>query len=260
MLDHEAHRADQLARIAEWARGLPPGAVISHQSAALVHGLPVYAIPAQVKVSGAKLRSTATSDLHVHRAGIRPRDVTVVDGIPVTSLARTTIDVARRVPFGAGLMTADGALRAGCPRRDLQDVLRHQWTWPGVRNAMPVVRHANGRSESALESYVRSRLILLGLPDPTVQFNVYGRFGWVARADLGWERYRLVGEADGKVKYRDPDEVRKEKKRQEAIEEAGFAVIRWDWHQAHAADGEFEARFWRKLRQGHLMWVLARIA
>jgi very-short-patch-repair endonuclease len=260
MLDHEAHRADHLARIAEWARGLPPGAFISHQSAALVHGLPVYAIPAQVKVSGAKLRSTATSDLHVHRAGLRPQDVAVVDGIPVTSLARTTIDVARRTTFDRALMTADGALRAGCRRRDLEDVLRHQWTWPGVRHAMPVVRHANGRSESALESYVRSRVVLLRLPEPTVQFPVYGELGWIAQADLGWGRYRLVGEADGKVKYRDPDEVAKEKRRQEAIEEAGFAVIRWDWQQAHAPDVQFEARFWRKLRQGHLMWVLAKIA
>ena len=76
-----------------------------------------------------------------------------------------------------------------------------------------------------------------------------GASGWVARSDFLWEAYRVVGEADGKVKYLQ-DELWAEKQRQDDIEDADYEVIRWIWRTAHASDAEFTARLMRKLERG----------
>ena len=51
------------------------------------------------------------------------------------------------------------------------------------------------------------------------------------RSDFVWLAYRVVGEADGRVKYTDPrdpaEALVKEKARQLRIEELGFVVVRW---------------------------------
>jgi hypothetical protein len=233
MNEHDVRRGQHLDRARLLAAGLPAETGFSHETAAMFRGLATYGIPAQLRVTGTKVRAVRTSDLHVHRAGLRDTDVTYVDGLPVTSLARTAVDIGRSVDFAAALVTADAALRAGASRGQMQEVLRHQWTWPRVRHAMPVVRHADARSESPAESVVRSRFITRGLPMPQLQHNVFDGPTWIARTDFYWEEFGLVGEVDGRVKYVE-DELRQEKLRQESIEDAAPGVIRWTWAQAHA--------------------------
>lgn len=246
-------RADHAARAAALGVQLPADAVISHESAAILLGLPTYDVPAAVRVTRTRGHGARTSDVHVHRAQLRPRDRGLAEGIPVTTAPRTAIDLARRLPFGQALVTADAVLRAGTARGSLQDVLRHQWTWPRVRRAMPVVRLADPRSESALESWTRSRIISLGLPSPHLQQNVHAENGtWVARVDFLFPEHGVVGEADGRVKYL-ADELWAEKQRQDDIEDAGFEVIRWIWRTAHAPDEEFARRLLRKLHRGRLL-------
>ena len=247
--EFEAQRLDYLERIRRLAASLPADAVISHESAAVVHDFPVYRLPPAVKVTRTRGRGVRTSDVHVHIAQLRPWDIGMVGDIPVTSGARTTLDLARRLPFLEGLVVADGALRRGVMRARLADALRHQWNWPGVRPATVVVRHANALAESALESVVRGRIILLKLPVPNLQINIRGEKGWIGRVDFDFAAYNTVGEADGRVKYL-ADELWAEKIRQEALEDTGRAVIRWRWQQAHASDREFADRLWRRLNRG----------
>ena len=249
MTDHELRRLEHRERALELGSHLPPDAALSAESAAIVSGLATYDIPAAVRVTQTRSQGFRTSDVHVLRAGLRLHDITVVDGVPVTSMARTVIDLGRRLPFGQALVTADAALRAGTSRRQLQDVLRHQWTWPMVRHAMPVMRWADGRSESALESWTRSRFIVLRLPMPQLQRNIFDHGRWVARSDFLFEEYDVVGEADGRVKYL-TDELWAEKQRQDDIEDAGYEVIRWIWRTAHAPDEDFAKRLLRKLDRG----------
>jgi hypothetical protein len=258
MSDYEAQREAHAEHAIALGWGLPADAVISHESAAVLHGLPTYAIPSAVRVTRIRGNGVRTSDVHVHRATLRPRDRAIADGLPVTSMARTVVDLGRRLPFGAALVTADAALRAGLRLPELEDVLRHQWTWPRVRHAMPVVRQADGRSESPLESFTRSRFITLGLPLPTLQRNVVGASGWVARSDFLWEQYGVVGEADGRIKYL-ADELWAEKQRQDDIEDAGYEVIRWIWRTAHAPDDEFARRLRRKFERGLALRTLRRV-
>lgn len=257
MDEFELRRQDHLDRVRRLAASLPDGTCISHASAALALGLPLYAMPSAVVVTRDRGRGARTSDVHVHVAQLRAADVVEVDGIPVTSPARTVVDLARRLPFMAGLVVADGAMRRGVTRRGFSDTLRHQWTWPGVRHAAIAVRHADPRAETALESVVRARVILLRLPIPRLQVNIFGESGWVGRVDFDWEAYGVVGEADGRIKYLE-DELWREKVRQDELEDAGREVIRWTWRTAHAPDAEFRARLLRKFERGRHMRALRR--
>jgi very-short-patch-repair endonuclease len=65
--------------------------------------------------------------------------------------------------------------------------------------------------------------------------------GTIGRVDFLWRVPRVIGEADGRVRYRD-NELWREKLRQERLEEAGFVVLRWTWAQAHAPDAAFRER------------------
>lgn len=254
MYPPESQRLAHLERALRLGRELPEDAAVSHESAAIVWGLPTFDVPAAVSATRTRGRPVRTSDLVLYVAGLRPWDVTVVNGCPVTSLARTAVDVARRRPFLHALMVADAALARRVSRSQLQDVLRHQWNWPRVRHAMPVVREADARSESPLESWVRGRCILLDLPRPQAQVRL-PRESPIARVDFWWEEFNLFGEADGRLKYLNvPDEIDDalvaEKDRHDALYDAGLEGIRWRWRQALVPDDVFADRLLRAMRRG----------
>ena len=116
---------------------------------------------------------------------------------------------------------------------------------PGSRSASRVVAAADERSESVGES--RSRVILhrWKLAPSALQFEVRSDAGLVvARTDFAWEEERLVGEFDGRVKYgrllrpgQDAgDAVFEEKRREDAIRDERWGVVRWVWADLQRPD------------------------
>src|SRR5439155_23953339 len=103
---------------------------------------------------------------HVAVADLPPSHVTAMTGAPMTTPARTVIDIARSRPFAEALVLADAAMRRGVSRGELERLVAQHGNWPGMRSAQQVVRWADERSESPCESVVRARFILLGLPLP----------------------------------------------------------------------------------------------
>jgi len=219
---------------------LADGAVVSHVSAAVLHGLPVWTDNldrvhvTRTRSNGGRLRRL----VHVHAAALQSDDVIRVDGRVVTSLARTVIDLARTLPFERAVAAGDGALRRGLTRARLDEALQQAARWPGARQARRVVAFVDGRSESAGESVSRVRIMEDGLPAPEPQREIRDpRGALVARVDFGWEEHRTVGEFDGKVKYgallkpgqTARDSVYDEKRREDAIRDLGWQVVRWNW-------------------------------
>jgi hypothetical protein len=101
-----------------------------------------------------------------------------------------------------------------------------------------VVRFADARSESVGESRSRLALHELGLGPTALQHAIRRPDGaLVGRADFAWEPQRVVGEFDGRVKYgrflrpgQDPgDAVFAEKRREDAVRDEGWEVVRWTW-------------------------------
>lgn len=91
---------------------LAAGSVMSHASAAVLHGLPLWNVDlgrVHVTPHGAG-GGRISRGVHLHVAPLDPSEVDEVDGIAVTSVARTVLDLARSVPFTQAVVVADGAL------------------------------------------------------------------------------------------------------------------------------------------------------
>lgn len=249
MDDSEQRRAIHLTQIRHALRRCGPGCVASHQSAAVMHRLALHRWPAAVHLTrSAGSRRTGPTRIFVAPTSVADR--TVIDGIPVTRLERTAVDVARISGFRDGLITADAAVRRGADVHSLQRQLRGMPRWPGVAAARRVVAAVDGRSESALESLLRARFVESRLPMPRLQAWLSLGFRTLGRTDFYWDDFGVVGEADGRVKYAG-DALWREKVRQEALEDAGYVVIRWTWARAHVSDAEFAERLWSALRRGN---------
>ena len=208
-------------------------AVLSHASAAILHGLPTVCDlrrPCLTVPPGTALRSLA--DAHLHRAALPPSDVVEYGGVRVTSVGRTVFDVAREHGIDAGVAAADDALNRGKTSADaLGMVVSRMSGWRGNRAAIGTLRLCDGRSESALESISRLRIAEAGLPVPTLQARIGDRHGrLMARVDFYWPQFGVVGEADGNLKYdAGRDAIVAERRRQQRLEDLGLVVVRWEW-------------------------------
>jgi len=205
----------------------------ARRTAAVLHGLPLLGqAPAVPQLTRARRGpSVRSSSRHRQINGLEPWETTVLDGIPVTTLARTVFDLARRESFRSGVVVADAALRAGLDREELRAVLDAHRGWPGTRRARKVIDFADGRSESPLESQCRVTCSEEGLPvfEPQVQVWLDGEL--VARVDGLWRERLVVFEGDGAVKFvDDPDDALPALLvRQERLREAGLPVVRAFW-------------------------------
>jgi hypothetical protein len=229
--------------------------VLSHGSAAVLHGLPVWQ-PAVDRVhltrsrpGGGKRRTL----IDIHTSTLAQDEVITLGGIPVTSLARTVADLGRVLPFEQAVAAADRALRLGLARSDLDAALGRQAGCHGVQRSRRMAQFADPRSESVGESVSRVRCLEEMLPVPALQYEVRDPSGrLVGRADLCWPALRTLGEFDGRAKYgrllgpadRIEDVVYREKLREDALRDLGWQVVRWTWSDLYRP-GELRARLLR---------------
>lgn len=217
-----------------------PGAVVSHLSAAVVHGLPAVLSPAgRVQLTRADTAGGRNrGGVHLYAAPLLPDEVVEVRGLRVTSLPRTVVDLGRTESFDRAVMSGDAALRQGVAGADLDASLLRARRRPGVAKARRAVGFMDPRSESPGESLSRAALHLAGLPPPALQYEVREPSGrLVGRADFCWEEHRTLGEFDGRVKYgrllrpgeTAGDVVYAEKLREDAMRDLGCQVVRWTY-------------------------------
>lgn len=229
------------------------GSVVSHRSALLLHDLPLLGRDSAVPDLTVPPRTNVNMHgAHPHRASLRAQDVTLVGDTPVTSIARTLVDVGRCASTSAAVVAFDAALQAGrVGMTDIEDVLLFCWRWPGIRRAQRAVRLCDGKAESPLESISRLVLARLGLPEPELQANIHNQFGrLVGRGDFYWDEFGVLGEADGRSKYDERAIITREKERQEELEELGLVVVRWGWADVTRDRLVLKGRIERALERG----------
>ncbi len=231
------HRAVVRAAVAELRR---PG-VVSHLSAAVLHGLPLWDVtPRRVHLTRRPpAAGSGSSRVHLHVARLPDEQLAVVDGVLATGATRTVVDLARTLPFESAVVAADAALASGLTSAEsLAVCLDGMGSVPGSRRASRVLTFADGDSESVGESRSRVLVHRLGLPAPALQFRVRRPDGGlVGRCDFGWEDLGTLGEFDGRVKYRanapsgrsPADVVFVEKVREDAMRDLGWQMARWTW-------------------------------
>jgi very-short-patch-repair endonuclease len=231
--EFEQARRDHALRAAAAALARPHHLVCA-TSAATMHGLPLRRLPVHPIATARELRTLGSNGgVLVRRSRLAPSDETSWFGVPVTTLPRTIIDLARN-DRRDGVIAADAALRESLVTRDeLWQVVVRSSGWPGIRTARMIVDFADPLAESPLESLVRLALRDSRLPTPDLQVEITDPVtGQRYRSDFLWRQQRLVLEADGRLKYRD-DELWQEKQRELALSRAGFRVERVVWGDLH---------------------------
>ncbi|WP_418275423.1 hypothetical protein ACNHYB_11185 [Isoptericola jiangsuensis] len=232
----------------------------SHETAAVLHGLPVWRLPHQVHlVQHYRASARAAPDLRRHALPVEPGHGCERSGLAVTSLARTVADCVTTLPSLDGLVVADAGLRAGADPAEVARIVDDRYR--GRARGLLVLELADAGAESAWETWVRYVAHWAGLPRPRTQVPVTTRRGRY-RIDVGWEEHGVLVEFDGLVKYRDgalgdahdADEARiAEKLRQDAVAEAvGVGLLRVtarDARDPQAVADRMLARFPAEIRR-----------
>ncbi|MDP3968131.1 MAG: type IV toxin-antitoxin system AbiEi family antitoxin domain-containing protein [Nocardioides sp.] len=234
----EQHRETALCLVRSYSSPV----LLSHTSAAVMHGLPTWGQDlSDMHLTHLTPASGRTHAGVVHHRGVcRVGDITRVDGVLVTSVARTIVDAAALVDVERGLIMADAALHRGLV---LPDQLERQYVQqdhdPRTLHVRLVVRRADGRSASPGESRSRHLFWTQGLPTPVLQYAVHDHRGrLIGTVDFAWPELGVIVEFDGLTKYRTllrvgespEDAVIREKLREDRIREAtGWTVVRITW-------------------------------
>jgi hypothetical protein len=212
-----------------------PGAVLSHFSAAALYEL-VRWDNRYPEVTAARLKSHR--GIRVHRSSmLDPQDTTRRRGIPVTTPARTLIDLAATFPYTR-------------LRRIVREAQRHLVTVPqilatldrlgprrGSVNLTRILATGPAPTRSELEDTVLDLLLQAGFehPDVNVPITLAGRR---VIPDFRWPAQRLVIEADGAEWHDDRLTREDDAERQALLEAHGERVLRVTWKQAVARRAE----------------------
>ena len=190
--------------------------LVSHWSAAVVHGRPV------LRSRLGSVHITVAEDDDRHRQGTTAHhflvdDLEVIEwrGLLVTSIGRTVVDVAGASPFEEGVMLADAVLRSGVRRAELETAVELAGPRRAAKRIREVVGFAHPGAESAAESRFRVTSMRLGLEVPELQHRLLLPDGEVF-LDALYRSVRVGVEVDGEQKYLDAEM---------APEGAGRAVI-----------------------------------
>lgn len=215
-----------------------PGALLSHQDAAALHGIlpPVDSLLIHVTKAG---RSARHPGIAVHaRRSVDPVDATHLRGIPVTAVARTLVDIAATPRLTKAVNEAE---RLG--KLDARELAAALARTRGRHDAAAAVRlrreldriEAIGwqltRSdlEDALDALVRDH----ALPPPRTNLKIERR-----EVDAVWPAERVAVEVDGWDAHRGRVAFQRDRTKTNALTLAGWTVLRFTWTDVtrHPAD------------------------
>lgn len=181
-----------------------------------------------------------------------PARVATIDGLNVTALDTTVVDIAATVGFAHAVVIADAALRraehpvGGLPHtvvtheQLLQQVDRLSRTH-GATKARRAIEFSDGRADRPGESLSRVSMRLARIATPQLQVSMRGASGKEYTVDFWWEQFNMIGEFDGKYKYTDPaymsgrtpqQVLYDEKVREDDLRAASHGFTRWPWATA----------------------------
>jgi predicted transcriptional regulator of viral defense system len=209
-----------------------PGAVLSHSAAAALWRIRNPSSGAIHVTTPRKCRSTQT--IRRHRSRIPADEVTVVEGIPVTTVPRTLFDLAAV----SSVENVEFALREAEYRRlhdplSLPDLLAR---YPGRRGSRAIraclARRAEhgGRTRSPLEEVFVPFLRRHRLPLPRLNAWIELAGSW-KQVDCLWDAQRVVAELDGYAGHGTRTAFREDRARDRRLRVAGYDVVRIAWTQ-----------------------------
>ncbi|HSC03547.1 MAG TPA: type IV toxin-antitoxin system AbiEi family antitoxin domain-containing protein [Solirubrobacteraceae bacterium] len=212
------------------------GAALSHRSAARLHGLGNYGNH-RIEVTVPKRSQRTHSGVAVHTSTtLTPADVTVVNGIPTTTVARTLFDLGDAITPRQLERAFDQAdIMQALDLNEVRDQLARNHTRPAAKAVKHLLKtHYIGSTptENEFEDAFLALTRSLNLPDPTPQFYIdLGDGEPLIRADFAWPDRKIVVETDGRRTHGTNNAFESDRRRDQRLTAAGWTVIRTTWRQ-----------------------------
>jgi very-short-patch-repair endonuclease len=212
-----------------------PGAVVSHASAAALWGIrPSAATRIDVTVAD---RRRGRAGIRVHHAPLPPEHVTVIDGIPVTTIERTIVDLAAVVRIESLRRAMEAAETARLPDWRIVDELVEAGEGRRGIRALRAIRAENSIgvrvTRSELERDFLDLLRRHDLPLPETNVVIEG-----FEVDCVWREHRLIVELDSRRHHDGTEAFERDRRRDRVLTAARWRVIRLTHRQQcyeHAA-------------------------
>jgi hypothetical protein len=170
------------------------------------------------------VRMRPTSGLMVHQRTNAP--LRSVDGRLATAPAWTAVEVARTLRRPRALATLDAALHYGaCTAAELEAAIREQKGRRGIVKVRELMKYADGRAESPMESEARLVFIAGGLPTPELQYEIVDRSGDLWRVDFAWPEAMVVAEYESMEWHATPEALKHDRIKTSRLQECGYCVI-----------------------------------
>ena len=208
-------------------------AVASHHTAARLWQLDDFD-PYPIHVATTRPRWRKRDGVVVHRlTDLASPYVTAALPIPMTTPARTILDLAACVPAWRVERVLDAALRRGLTSVEAVEEIVSDLARQGKRGVKVIRELVKARAawsettESELEDAFQRLVLRSGLPRPSPQFQVLASGEPIARADFAYPEQKLVIELDGFAFHSDPASFVLDRERQNRLLMAGFRVLRY---------------------------------
>ncbi|MCL4292368.1 MAG: hypothetical protein KJ056_04990 [Acidimicrobiia bacterium] len=209
-----------------------PGAVASHESAAYLHQFPNVG-PGSVEISTARPDRRRISRISTHRTQtFLAAEHGVVNAIPITSYARTLVDLSARLSvYQLGAALDDGLRRGVAHVEALRICAGGLRPAPGRR--LSVIHALLGArlpgyepGDSDLELRFVRALVAAGLPEPVQQYEVR-LSDRMARLDLAYPSLKVAIEVDGFAPHSVRSRFDRDRARQNELVLGGWLPLRW---------------------------------
>jgi very-short-patch-repair endonuclease len=155
-------------------------------------------------------------------------EIKLVAGMPVTSPARTALDLGCWYPTMTAVAGIDALARATkIDAADVESLARRCAGRRGIVRARRALDLFDPGAQSPKESWLRIVLIQAGLRRPQTQIPVHNEVGsTIAYLDMGWEDVKVAVEYDGEQHRSDRRQYTWDVRRSETLERLGWIVIR----------------------------------
>ncbi|MFT3714191.1 MAG: DUF559 domain-containing protein [Archangium sp.] len=214
---------------------LDAGFALSHETAAHLHG---FARFDEGSIEAVCIRNVRKRrGVIVHRVqALSHKDISSVEGLRVTTVTRTILDLCSRLSEHDLRAMVDEALRRKWTTLDkLESALKKRTAHEPFASLARLVHEyqgGDGPTESELEARAFELIDLAGLPRPKKQ-RVVKVNGRVRRIDFFFEQFGVVLEVDGFAVHASPKSFEDDRRRNNALVLRGYAVLHWTWRSIH---------------------------
>ncbi|MGV9798866.1 hypothetical protein ACWDTP_12500 [Mycobacterium sp. NPDC003449] len=155
-------------------------------------------------------------------------EVTVVRGMPVTTPARTALDLACRYRLDEAVELVDALANATRLKiADVELLVDRYRGRRGLKNARAVLDLVDAGAESPRETRLRLLAIRAGFPRPRTQIPVHDEYGvLIGVFDMGWEDAKVAADYEGDQHRVDRRRFNRDIRKAEAVTRLGWADIR----------------------------------